>query len=218
MLNLNATLRKSKNETGQPFGLVYAVVYGPDVKNENIQVPEREFLKVLKEAGENSLIELVIEGVKEKKPVLVKEVQKNPVSGKIIHIDFYQPDWKEAVEVAIPLVFEGVAPAEKDLGGTLNKNILEVLVRALPQNLPHEIKVDVSKLNTFQDHIFVKDLVVSKDVEILKDADEIVASVLEPQKIEEELAAEIVENVEDVVKVEKEKKEEIVPEILEDKK
>ena len=94
------------------------------------------------------------------------------------------------------------------LGGTLNKNILELEVKALPTNLPQEIKVDISGLKTFEDHILVKNLVIPANVTVMKGADEVVAAVLAPVKVEEELAAEITENVEDVEKVEKEKKEE----------
>jgi len=189
-------------------GKIPAVVYGPNVKNASLEVDEKEFKKVFRQAGESSLIELVLE--KEKRPVLVNSIQKDPVSGNIIHIDFFQASLKEEVEVAVPLVFLGSAPAEKDLGGTLNKNILEIEVRALPQNLPHEIAVNIDALKTFEDHILVKDLVLPKDVKAIKNPDEIVASVLPPQKVEEELAAEIKENVEDIEKVEKPKKEEVV--------
>src|SRR5581483_10051747 len=142
-----------------------------------------------RQAGESSLIELLVD--KEKRPVLVNDIQQDPVSGAIIHIDFFQASLKEEVEVAVPLVFEGVAPAEKDLGGVLNKNLLEIEVKALPQNLPHEITVSLESLKTFDDHILVKDLKVPSNVTILKNPDEVVAAVLPPQKVEEELAAEI---------------------------
>ena len=192
-------------------GRIPAVVYGQGLKNNLIDVDEKEFKKVLKEVGESSLVDLLIG--KEKKPVLVQEIQKDPVTGKVIHIDFFQPNLKEEVEVEIPLVFEGVALAEKDLGGTLNKNMLEISVKALPQDLPHEIKVNVESLKTFEDHILVKDLVLPKGVKVSKNPDEIVASVLAPQNIEEGLSKEITENVEDVEKVEKpEKEEEIIEE------
>lgn len=213
MISLSAKTRTDFGKRTKAIknqGIIPGVVYGPGVKNVSVQVEEKEFVKVFRKAGESSLIELSIEGEKEKKPVLVHEIQKDPLSDSIIHVDFFQASLKEEVEVAIPLIFEGVAPAEKDLGGTLNKNISEIEVKALPQNLPHEIKVNIDGLKTFEDHILVKDLVVPKDVEVLKKPDEIVASVLPPQKIEEELAAEITENVEDIEKVEKEKKEEVV--------
>jgi large subunit ribosomal protein L25 len=219
MISLSATTRTSfgkKTKESKNQGKIPAVVYGPGVKNVSLQVDEKEFKKVLHIAGESSLIELHVD--KEKKPVLVHEIQKDPVSGRVIHIDFFQASLKEEVEVSVPLVFEGTALAEKDLGGTLVKNISELPVKALPQNLPHEIKVNISALNTFQDHILVKDLVLPENIKVLKKPDEIVVSVLAPQKVEEELATEITENVEDVEKVEKPKKEEdIITEPAEEK-
>lgn len=219
MISLSATIRNNFGKKARSLknqGQIPAVVYGPGVKNFSLQVDEKEFKKVLLKAGESSLIELQLEkdplvsSGQEKKPVLIHDIQKDPVSDKIIHIDFYQADLKEEVEVMVPLVFEGIAPAEKDLGGTLNKNMLEIEVKALPQNLPYEIKVIVDSLKTFEDHILVKDLVLPKDVKVTKDPNEIIASVLAPQKVEEELATEIKENVEDVEKVVKEKKEEVI--------
>lgn len=220
MISLEAKIRKNfgkRTKSIKNQGQIPAVVYGPGVKNFSLEVNEKEFKKVLKVAGESSLFELLVDG--DKKPVLVHEIQKDPVSDKIIHVDFFQASLKEEVEVAVPLVFEGSAPAEKELGGTLNKNMLEIEVKALPQNLPHEIKVNIDSLKTFQDHILIKDLVVPANVTILKKPDEIVAQVLEPQKVEEELATEIKEDVENIEKVVKEKKEEdVVAEVPEEKK
>lgn len=216
MFTLSAKLRKDfgkKTKSMKMNGGIPAVVYGPGVKNVSIEVSEKEFKKVFHKAGESSLIELSIEGEKEKKPVLVNDIQKDPVSDKIIHIDFFQASLKEEVEVAVPLVFEGVALAEKDLGGTLNKNFLEIEVKALPQNLPHQIIVNIDSLKTFVDHILIKDLVLPANVMILKKPDEIVASVLPPQKVEEELAVPIEENVDEVEKVEKPKKEDVIEEM-----
>jgi len=213
MFTLTAKIRtvlgkKTKNIKIQ--GKIPAVVYGPGATNLSLEVDEKEFKKVFSEAGESSLIELQID--KEKRPVLINEMQIDHVSDKIIHIDFFQASLKEEVEVNIPLVFEGVAPAEKDFGGTLNKNILEVEVKALPQNLPQEIVVNVESLKTFQDHILIKDLILPANVTILKNPEEIVVSVLAPRKVEEELATEIKEDVENIEKVVKEKKQDDVVE------
>ncbi len=199
---------KAREKMPKEAGDIPAVVYGPKEKNIILQVNDKEFLKVFKEAGESSLVELLVD--KSKKLVLIHEIQKDPVSEKIIHVDFYQPDLTKEVEVKIPLVFYGVALAEKDLGGTLNKNMLEIEVKALPQNLPHEIKVNIEILKTFEDHILVKDLRLPDGVKATKEQGEIVAAVLPPRKIEEELAKEITENVEDVEKVAKPEKEEEV--------
>lgn len=215
MIKLSAKIRK---ETGKKVsalkenGRIPAVVYGHKVKNILLDIDYKEFQKVLSKAGESSLIELDIEGEKEKRPVLVHELQKNPVTDKFIHIDFFQASLTEEVQVKVPLVFEGESLAVKDLGGTLVKNISELEVKALAQNLPHEIKVSIARLNTFEDHILIKDLVLPKDVKVLAKPDEIVVSVAQPEKVEEELAKEIEEKVEDVEKVEKEKKTEDVVE------
>lgn len=205
MITLSAKIREKKS---QAVGEIPAVVYGSDVKNLSLAVDAKEFRKVFKQAGESSLVDLVVDG--KKHSVLVHEIQREPVSGDVIHIDFYQPNLKKEVEVAVPLVFVGIAPAEKDLGGTFVKNISEIEVKALPQDLPHEIQVDISLLNTFEDRILVKDLKLPEKVTVAKNLEEIVASVLAPQNIEAELAEEIKEDVEGVEKVEKEKKEEEV--------
>ena len=145
---------------------------------------------------------------KTKNLVLIHDVKIDSLSGKIIHIDFYQPRLDEETEAGIPLVFEGEAIAVKELGGTLVKNFHEIEVRALPQNLPKEIKVNLEKLKTFEDVILIKDLIIPKGVEILKEPDEVVILVARLEKVEEELKKPVEEKVEEVKVVEKKKKEE----------
>jgi len=215
MITLQAKIRKDfgrKTKSIKKQGRIPAVVYGSGVKNFSIEVDEKEFKKVFEKVGESSLIELSIDDDKEKKPVLVHEIQKDPVSDKIIHIDFFQPSLKKEVEVMIPLIFEGTAPAEKDLGGTIVKNMSEIEIKALPQDLPREILVNINALKNFKDHILIKDLILPEGVKVLKKPDEIIISVLPPEKVEEELALPIEEKVEEVEKVIKEKKEEDIVE------
>jgi len=112
----------------------------------------------------------------------------------------------------VPLIFEGESLAVKDLGGTLVKNISEITVKALPADLPREIRVDISKLNTFEDVILVKDIIIGDKVELLKNPEEIVALAAPVQKVEEELERPIEEKVEEVGKVEKAKKDVVTEE------
>jgi len=204
MLTLPAKIRKTlgkKVKALRERGVLPGVLYGPRIKETlPLEINFKEFEKVYKEAGESTLVSLEIEG--KKTPVLIHEVKLDPLTGKPIHVDFYQPRLEEEVEVTIPIIFEGEAPAVKELGGTLVKNIHEVEVRALPQNLPHEIKVNMEKLKTFEDDILVKDLPTPKGVKILKELEEVVATVAPPEKVEEELVKPIGEKVEGVEKVE----------------
>jgi len=220
MIKLNAKIRKEvgkKTATLKNAGRIPAVIYGHKAKNLSLDVDYKEFQKVYSKAGTNSLVELDVE--KDKKTVLIHDLQKDPITDKFIHVDFFEISAKEEVEVKVPLVFEGTALAVKDLGGTLVKNISELHVKALPQNLPHEIKVFIDKLNTFEDRILIKDIVLPKDVKISIKPDEIVVSVTPPAKVEEELAKAIEEKVEDIEKVAKPKKEEgIVEEKVEEPK
>ena len=165
-------------------GILPAVLYGPEIDNTSIQLDLKEFKVLYEEAGETTLIDL--EMGDKIYSVLIYEAKKDPLTGEFIHVDFYQPILTEEVEADVPLVFEGESLAVKDLGGTLIKEIQEITVKALPRDLPHEIKVDVSSLNTFDDEILVKDLKVADNVKIQKEADEIVALVTPPQKEEEE--------------------------------
>ena len=236
MLTLSSKIRKEvgkKVKSLRQQGILPAVLYGHKIKNLNLEVDSKEFEKIYSKAGESSLITLVIAkgkdeaeaeasslslNVEEKKQkflVLIHDIQFDHLTEKPIHIDFYQPELKEEVEVTVPLIFEGEAPAVKDLGGTLVKNISEVEVKALPQNLSHEIKVDIGNLKTFEDNILIKDLIVSKEVKILKEPEEIVAAVARPEKVEEELEKPVEERVEEVEKVEKKPKEEEIKEEIE---
>jgi len=207
MIELKAKIRKDtgkKVEKIRKQGMVTAVLYGPTIKSQSLEIDLKEFEKIYKEAGESSLISLTL--AKENFLVLIHAVEINALSQKPIHVDFYQPRLDEEIEATIPLVFEGEAAAARDLGGTLVKNIHEVEVKALPQNLPHEIKVNIDKLKTFEDSILIQDLPLPQGVKVLKEADEAVVFVASPEKIEEELAKPIEEKVEEVEKV-AEKKE-----------
>lgn len=201
-----------KAEILKKQGIIPAVLYGPEIKNINIQMDLKEFIKFYQEAGESTLVSLEIG--KNKFLVLVHDVKNDPLTGRPIHVDFYQPILTKKVEATVPVIFEGESLAVKDLGGTLVKEIQEVQVKAFPQDLPHEIKVDISGLRTFEEEILVKDLKISDKVEILRGLKEVVAVVAPPEKVEEELEKPIEQGE---VIIEKEKKEEEGGEGIEEK-
>lgn len=226
MLTLSAKIREAKRKKVKALrkkDILPAVLYGPKIKTQPIEIDAKEFKKIYKEAGESSLIFLKIDpsagsGQANKFSVLVHEIKKDPITEEPIHIDFYQPILTKEIEVTIPLVFEGEPPAVKELGGTLVKEISELKVRALPQNLPHQIKINVEGLRTFEDEILIKDLNLPEGVKTQRGSDEIVALVVPAEKVEEELEKPIEEKVEEVEKVEEKEKEAKEEEVKDEKK
>lgn len=210
MLSISAKIRQKdeKAKTLRKQGLLPAILYGLDITPLTLKVPAKEFDKIYEQAGESTLLQIEIVGQKGPATAIIQDVQRDPLSGKPIHVDFYQPRLTEKIEVKVPIVFEGESAAVKELGGTLIRQIQELTIKALPQNLPKEIVVDTSVLNTFEDAILIKDLKLPPETQVLHHGEnDLVAKVAEPAKVEEELEKPIEEKVEEVERVEKEKKE-----------
>lgn len=183
-------------------GQVPAVVYGGGSEPRNAAVAYGVFEKCYRDVGTSSLIDLKI-GDDAPVKVLIQEVQRDPIYGRFVHIDFRQVNMKEEIETDISLVFEGEAPAVKAKGGFLVRNLDSVTVRCLPDALVSEIKVDLGSLEEFGDMIKVKDLQVPERVRIMTSGDDTIAVVNEPIS-EEELSKLDEAPVEDVAAVESE--------------
>ncbi len=192
--NLNAT-RKT--------GLIPAEFYGRGMKNEHLMLKTEEFRKVYKEAGENTIVTLIV-GTK-KFPSLIYDVQEDPLRGEFTHVDFYGVHMDEKIKAGIPLEFTGESPATKEKGGIVNKTLQEIEVEALPADLPHAFTVDLSGLADIGSSIYVKDISVPKSVKVLSDAEQVVVSIAAPRK-EEEIIAPVVAPDLGEVKVETEEK------------
>ena len=168
--------------------LIPAVLYGHNIKNQNLAVKKNDFFKVYSQVGESSLINLQIN---EARPIktLIHDLQLDPVNDEIIHVDFYQVREDEKIKAHLKLEFEGEAPAVKELGGVLVKNIDEVEIECLPNDLEllKEIKVNLTGLKNFNDAIHIKELSIPSGIKILTSPDEVVALITEIQeeKIEE---------------------------------
>jgi len=173
----------NKLKTLREKGFVPAIVYGAGQKNTSIQIDYREFEKVFEEAGESTIIKLKIG--ESSKNVLIHDIAKDPVTDKFIHVDFLQIRMDKIITTVVHLVFEGESIAVKNLDGVLVKNITEVEVEALPKDLPRDIKVDISSLETFADRIKIKDLKLSEGVKVLDGPEEVLASVAAPRTQEE---------------------------------
>ncbi len=201
MLKLKATKREANEvaEAVREAGLIPAVVYGPKQEAVSIKVNYQEFEKALKEAGESTVVILDVDGTEHE--TLIHDVDFHPVRGTYMHADFYAVEKGKKVQVHVPLAFEGVSPAEKNLGATLVKVMHEVEVEAMPKDLPHEIAVDISSLVDLESQIHASDLKMPAGVELVTGAEEVVAIVQAVEELSEEPAEAV-----DISKIEVEKK------------
>lgn len=203
-----------KNTKLREQGLIPGVVYGRKMKPLFLSLDLKEFLNIYRQAGDTDLIDLVIDnkGQEITKKVLIQAIGRDYVTSQPLHIDFYEVEMNKPVTTHVPLVFIGEPPAIKE-GGVLVKSMDEIEIEALPKDLPHQIEVDISSLDTFGKSIYVKDINLPTGVKSLVKEDTPVVTVTAPiteKELEDELGkAKTVEEVE----VEGEKKPEEVGEV-----
>lgn len=176
-------------------GLLPGVVYGYQKENQAITVDPKKFKKLYEEVGASRVIDLSLDG--ESKPVLIREIQRDPVSDTITHVDFFHVDEKRPVTAKINIELTGEAPAVKALGGILVSGITKLHVKALPKDLVSSIEVDLSPLDSFDKTIRVKDLEVAGSITILSHPQEAVATVLKSRVAKKALEAEKAPGAED---------------------
>lgn len=172
-----------KVKTLRKEGVLPGNVYGKKFKSLAIELSKKDFEQLFSVTGETSIIDLTIG--KKIRPVLVHNVQTDPVTDEPIHVDFLQVDLKQKVTANIPLELVGEAPAEKQGLGTLVQYFDEIEVEALPADLPEKFEVNVSGLTEIDQAIYVKDLKAGDKVEVKKDPEEIIVKI-EPMREEEE--------------------------------
>lgn len=196
---LKAKKRTEKAKVLSKIGQVPAIVYGKNFENVSISLEKVSFNHLFREAGTSNLIDLIIEDEKPFK-TLVHDLQKNPMTEEIIHVDFFKVNMKEKIHAEVPLSFIGESTAVIDLDGSLITPVDSIEVECLPADLPSEIEVDISILDDFEKNIKISDLKVPEGVEVLSELEEVVVFIQEPRSEEElaELDEAVEENVEAV--------------------
>ena len=186
-LTLDAREAQGKaNKRLRREGFVPGVVYGKGEDSTNVQVEAKTFEVLYRAAGKTSVVKFRLPGASRATSGFIKSVQRHPLSGRALHVDYYLVNLKVEMEVDIPLVFTGEAPAVEATGGTLLHNISSIHVKALPTDIPHEITVDVSVLKSLDVAIHVSDLNLNRDlVTVMTDGETLVATVV-PPRVEEE--------------------------------
>lgn len=186
--------------------IIPAEVYG-NADNVSVQIDRRILRKTLKEAGNTQVITLTV-GQEKSIPVMARNIQYDSITQSVIHVDFYAVDMKSTVTVSVPVEVIGKSPLIDTEGGVLTTGINTLEIEALPDNIPESVQVDVSILTSFADSILVGDLNLGDGIIIHSSPNSMLASVVPPRQLEEEVTEGIEGELESMVEGEEEEGEE----------
>jgi large subunit ribosomal protein L25 len=172
-------------------GWVPGVMYGHGFDSVALQFEERNLTRLLSRVGGSQLIQIDVEGAKEPEMALVRDVQRDPLRGTVLHVDFYRVQMTERLTAEIPLLLEGESPVIALNEGILLQGISAIEVECLPGDLVDAIAVDLADLLEVDDSIHVSDLAIPSGIDVLTDPDELIVRVA--PLAEEEVLEEIVE-------------------------
>ncbi|EKE14204.1 MAG: hypothetical protein ACD_12C00633G0005 [uncultured bacterium] len=157
-------------------GLIPGNIFGPDFKSKSISVVYKDLVKIYKKVGETGIIYMSLD--KENIPVLIKTIQKHPLSSSLLHIDFRKIDLSKKIETNVPVKTIGISEAVSQKAGVLLVQSETLLVEALPEDIPAHIDVDISIIKEIGQEIKVSDLKKSDKYEIKTPTEKVIVSVI----------------------------------------
>jgi large subunit ribosomal protein L25 len=181
-------------------GVTPANIYGRNVDSVAVEIPTEDLRQLFKRYGRNEIIYVQIDG--EERPTFVREIQRNPVTDQVLHVDLMQISLTDKVKIDVPIHLVGLSPAVDTFGGVLTHQLNAISVEALPTAVPSSVEVDVSVLTELEQALHVSDIVAPEGVVILDDPEAVVARVATPAA----------ERAEEMAEAEEAAAEEAVPE------
>jgi large subunit ribosomal protein L25 len=171
-------------------GITPAHVFGHGIESLALQCDTVELQKVLAKAGTTTLIDVDIKSEKKPRKVFIREVQRDALSGQLLHVDFYQVKLTEKMSADIPVVLVGEAPAAKSKDNIIEQIVNQLQVTSLPEKIPHRIEVDITSLKQAGDAVHISDLPLDKDITINAEPDQLLVKVSQIKiAVEKEAAA-----------------------------
>jgi len=192
----NRSVLGKRNRFLRRQGVTPAHVFGHGIESEALQCDTDELKSIIAHAGETRLISLNIKGDNQPRNVFIREIQRDVFGKQLLHVDFYQVKMGEKMEVEVPIVLVGEAPAMKGKGRMISHGITELSIECLPDKVPPQIEVDISILEEIEQAINVKDIVLDPDITVNVDPEQLVVKVTEVMVVEEEVVVEEEEGVE----------------------
>jgi large subunit ribosomal protein L25 len=186
-------------------GKLPGIIYGHGIEPLAISLNHKEASRILPSLSASHLVVIKVDN--QPHTTLVREKQRHPVKGHMIHVDFQEVSMTERLKAQVQLVFVGDAPAVKNFNGIVVFNLEEIEVEALPGDLPDRITVDISSLVNIGDAIHVSDIQMPAAVEMLEDSSEIIVVVTAPTLAAEEVTETAAEEPEVIERGKKEEED-----------
>ena len=167
-------------------GVVPAVIYGRHFEPKSVQLDYTVAERTVRQAGMSRLLSLTVDGDDEQHTVLIRDVAREPVSGRILHMDIYRVLAGEEIRNHVPIITIGVAPVVETMGATVSHTLDTIEVQCLPKDMPESFVVDLSGIVDLTARITVADLQVPANVTILTEPDMEVVQIIAARLVEEE--------------------------------
>ncbi len=171
-------------------GITPVHLFGHGVDSMALQCDTAQLKRVLAQAGHARLIILWLDKARKPRNAIIREIQREPRTGELLHVDFYQVRMEEKIKVEVPIILVGEAPALKSKDNTLVQELSSLTIECLPGKIPPSVNLDISSLTEAGQAIHVKEIVLGEGIAILDD----------PEQIVVRISALMVEKVEEVVK------------------
>lgn len=171
-------------------GRTPANVFGHRIDSTAVQADTAALTHLLRGMTRNAIINLKVDGERSPRTVVVRDVTRDPVSGQLLHVDFYQVSMTEKMRAEVPVVLVGTSDAVATYGGVLLQTLETVHVEALPNDIPTQFECDVSAITQLEGALHVRDLAIdTSKVTLHTEPEVVVARVAAPRLVVEEEAA-----------------------------
>ena len=154
-------------------GITPANIYGRNLDSVALQLQSADLVHALVQAGRNAVLSVNVKGEKKPRPAVIRNVQRHPVTDRIVHVDFLQVDITRAITSEVPVILVGESPLPKT-STVISQTLASIQVSGLPMDIPSSVEADISVLVEVDQSIHVSDLVLPEGVEVLTDADQMV--------------------------------------------
>ena len=177
---------KNANRRLRAAGEIPAVIYGGSAESAAIRIDGKQVQSLIREGGENAVFLLQLEGTEQTRHTMIRDLQWNPLTGALVHIDFLRVRMDQEVQVSVPVEVVGTPEGVRNEGGLLEFITREVNVVCLPGDIPPTIKLDVSPLHIGQ-HVEAGQLLLPDAVTLQEEENKVIVSVAAARVVEEEV-------------------------------